>query len=93
MSNAAAVYQLSRVAGLMHNASYQTLFMRDGEQVEVEYAIDAQVRSGDYFVTLATVLDQLSRQVPNYEERAQLEEVVSDLIYLQDNYTIVKNQP
>jgi len=50
----------------------------------------AEVRSGDYFVTLATALDSLCGRLDEYEARVELEGIISDLIYLQDNYQITK---
>lgn len=57
-----------------------------------EFALEVLVRSGDYFVMLASQLDALSKDSANYDVRAQIEAVVSDLIYLQDNYDIVKKE-
>ena len=54
--------------------------------------LEALVRSGDYFVTIATELDQLSRDATDYEVKIRLENLVSDLIHLQDNYIITKNE-
>ena len=73
----------------------RTTFLRDTGDREPYESIrldtDAQVQSGDYFVMLATKLDLLGRNIADYDIRADLETVVSDLIYLQDNYTITKN--
>jgi hypothetical protein len=52
------------------------------------YDLEAQVRSGDYFITLATILDLLAKESREYTTRVTLEDIVSDLIQLQDNYTI-----
>lgn len=54
--------------------------------------VDAEVSSGDLFVTVATQLDAISRKTDDYNVKICLENIVSDLIYLQDNYMIVKNQ-
>jgi len=88
MNNSAA-YTLSNTPRFLKHGNRLT-FLRDGEEdPEIEFALESEVRSGDYFVTLATRLDELARQVPDYAARARIEDVVSDLIYLQDRYDIV----
>jgi hypothetical protein len=91
-----ATYQLSGFSGLMsHKKEAITPLIRDGEARKVtlqhRHALSAQVRSGDYFVMLATVLDSLSREVEQQDVRVHLEDIISDLITLQDEYEIVKN--
>jgi hypothetical protein len=90
MSNMTAEYQLSGFAGLLQHGWFRPKFAHD--QDESYHELDAQVRSGDYFVMIATALDALSRESADYETKIQLEALVSDLIYLQDNYTITKNE-
>ena len=90
MSNMTAGYQLSGFTGLLRHSWLQPKFARD--QDESYHELDAQVRSGDYFVMIATALDALSRTSADYETKIRLEAIVSDLIYLQDNYTITKNE-
>lgn len=90
MSASTLGYRLSPFSGVLSHAwSGKTRLVRDGDRA-VRQDIEAQVRSGDYFVTLATVLDGLNGQVTDYQVRAQIEDIVSDLIHLQDNYTIKK---
>jgi len=48
----------------------------------------AQVKSGDYFITLATKLDAMSRDMVDYHLKSEIEDIVSDLIHLQDHYRI-----
>jgi hypothetical protein len=48
------------------------------------------VRSGDYVATLATRLDQLTESQPNTPEKAQLETVVSELLYIDNRYKLAK---
>lgn len=88
MNNSAA-YTLSTPQRFLTKHGHNLRFLRDGQDSEIEYALDSEARSGDYFVTLATRLDELARQVPDYAARARIEDVVSDLIYLQDRYDIV----
>lgn len=54
--------------------------------------VDAMARSGDCFVTLASELDAICHNVKDYGARLQLENIVSDLLYLQDNYDITKKE-
>jgi hypothetical protein len=68
-------------------------FMRDGSVARREALnLEVLVESGDYFVTVATKLDTISYSTSDYNVRLQLEDLVSDLIYLQDNYRISKNE-
>lgn len=92
MNNASLGYQLQQFSGVFRHFGRRETLVRDGDQslVSSKVNVDAQVRSGDYFVTLATMLDQLAREL-DYNTRSQMEDLVSDLIYLQDNYAISKN--
>lgn len=93
METTVANYQLSGFTGLVRHGWWKPRFVRDAEIVRRESrGIDAAVSSGDYFVTVATTLDMLSRDLEDYEVKVRLEDIVSDLIYLQDNYVIVKNE-
>lgn len=89
-----ATYQLSTFNGLMQHSDEAVSLFRDqaGAVVYDDDHLVAQVRSGDYFVTLATELDSLARQVDDTAVRATIEDMVSDLIYLQDNYIIAKDE-
>jgi hypothetical protein len=96
MNNYPLNYQLHPFMGLVTHGPLRTLFARDIESEQpsaADLALEAQVRSGDYFITLATALDQLGKEAADYHIRAGIEEAVSDLIYLQDHYAITKNQP
>jgi len=75
----------------MNHSNFTATFFRDGE-VSRKYKIDAEVSSGDYFVTLATRLDQINNRLQEYHLRVEIEEIVSDLIYLQDTYGIIKKK-
>lgn len=89
MSSIAAGYQLPGFTGLLTHGWKLPRMARD---IEPDYELDAQVRSGDYFIMIATALDLLGRKTTDYELKIKLEAIVSDLIYLQDNYTITKNE-
>lgn len=84
-------YQLPTFSGLIRHGAGKQWFVRDTAQEEVASSeLDAQVHSGDYFVLLATKLDQLSSSPASLSVRLGLEEIVSDLLYLQQAYKIVK---
>jgi hypothetical protein len=92
--NSTASYQLQSFSGLVSSWGGVTLLGDNAGRQEDYYhnhLLEAQVRSGDYFVMLATTLDSLSKDVDEYNVRARLEDIVSDLISLQDHYKIIKN--
>lgn len=84
-------YQMPTFIGLMSHGWQPVVFVRDeAEEEKLPTLVDIQVQSGDYFVTLATQLDSIGSQLVNWSARSKLEDAVSDLIYLQDNYRITK---
>lgn len=90
MTSGVLSYQLSQFNGILDHGRKKTRLLRDGDDTPIKMNVDVQVRSGDYFVTLATVLDSVARGL-SYEKRSQIEDIVSDLIYLQDTYKITKD--
>ena len=55
--------------------------------------MEFHIKSGDYFGTLATILDLLRQNLSPYtqkKEKKTLEAIVGDLGYLQKNHKIVK---
>lgn len=90
MTSGVLSYQLNQFNGILRHGRARDLFVRD-QETPTKIDIDAQVRSGDYFVTLATTLDKLADGLP-YATRTRLEDIVSDLIYLQDTHKISKNK-
>lgn len=92
MQSTPTAYRLLGTNPLSHYEWPDVLLVRDTEefQEEVAYELDARVRSGDYFVTLATDLEQLSKDISSHSTRLALEDIVSELLYLQDNYSINK---
>jgi hypothetical protein len=94
MSNT-LTYNLRPSAGIIqHGRSRFLRLVRDGDYEEFEepdfsnrFTVEAQVRSGDYFITLASKLDWLGRST-DHTTRMRLEDIVSDLIYLHDNFSI-----
>ena len=93
MSNSVNTYQLSSFTGV-RNSWPSARLLRDGEDPSkiISHNLEAHVRSGDYFITLATTLDSLSAELADYAPRARIEDIVSDLIYLYDNYAITKKE-
>jgi hypothetical protein len=90
MTSGVLSYQLGQFNDILRHGRKTETLVRDSEDTPTKINVDVQVRSGDYFVTLATVLDRLAVNLP-YATRAQLEDIVSDLIYLQDTHKITKN--
>lgn len=86
--NAAGIYMPTGFTGVLTHGWRKPKVVRDGDEPYRE--LEALVRSGDYFVTMATELDSFSREVSDYDVKVGLENLVSDLIHLQDNYTIIK---
>jgi hypothetical protein len=88
------VYQLPTSIGLLRHGTFANLFARDIETTEsyvtTSRLLEAKVHSGDYFITLATELDSIGQDIPDYATRSAIEDAVSDLIYLYDNYSISK---
>jgi hypothetical protein len=52
----------------------------------------ARIKSGDYFATLATELDKMAQGLNTVRapEASELERIVGELLYLDDNYRLVK---
>lgn len=93
MNSTALSYTLSNTPSLVNHGWQHTTLARDmadEPHTIISHHIESQVRSGDYFITLATTLDSLSQEIPDYTTRSNIEQLVSDLIYLYDNYTISK---
>lgn len=82
-----ATYRLSwRPLLLMHRALPTTLLA--DYQLPENPELDARVRSGDYFITLATVLESIATELP--ETSIALNRLAKDLDYIQRHYRIVK---
>jgi len=91
MTSALMTYQLNRYDGILRHGGKKQTLVRDQDGISAKINVDAQVRSDDYFVTLAMVLDTFAEDLP-YVKRLEIEGIVSDLIYLQDTYKITKNK-
>jgi hypothetical protein len=95
--NTASIYQLNPFSGIVQHGPFGVSIVQDRTQdawweQEYQLRIATQVRSGDYFETLATRLDDLSQSVGQYDDgvAAELEQIVKDLLYLQRLYIIDK---
>jgi hypothetical protein len=91
ISSTDSVYSLPLPGQLTSHGDEPVLLLRDGSRSNKEELI-AQVRSGNYFVTLATLLDTLSANLTdeNEAEAMILQVMVDNLIYLDENYELVK---
>jgi len=58
-------------------------------------SLEFHIKSGDYFGTLATVIDLVKQQIfkdnSKNKNKKVIEGKVAELMYLQNNYYIVKN--
>lgn len=54
--------------------------------------LDARIKSGDYFVTLATTLEVISKRRMNQQAEftEDLERIANELLYLQNYYAVVR---
>jgi hypothetical protein len=92
MTSSSLAYHLPTFTGHTSHGWHSGL-LRDGfEQKHPDLKLEAQVRSGDYFITLATFLDTIARELTDHQAQMRLEDMVSDLIYLQDNYDIERRK-
>lgn len=90
MNNGA--YSLSPfVWGIFGHSTQEVTTCHDGWDAYSE--LDAHVKSGDYFIQLATVLDALQNVQalhPEQDLSHVLDKIVRDLFYLQVHYEIRK---
>lgn len=87
MSSLTLSYRTSGFQGLLNHSWQPQMFVRDARE-ERRSQLEAQVRSGDYFITLATALERISQQLTDSAERASLQSLVTDLLYMQVKYKI-----
>lgn len=68
------------------------LFVRDDEHSDAELLMQARVRSGDYFMTLASEIDKIAQNLVarGAPEAQELERLVTELLYVNKNFTIHK---
>lgn len=85
-------YAINPLSGLVNHFAGPLGYVCDADVSDTQQRrmeIDAQVRSGDYFITLATRLDALAQEgVLNNDTAYEMQRLVGDLLYLQHNYEI-----
>lgn len=89
MSNLA--YVLDSAKTIWTHGHGRPMQLRDGGDEDYP-RLAVQIRSGDYFATLATTLDEVSQTLEHNNEvvSKELQRIVSDLLYLQRTYTIIR---
>lgn len=92
MNSTALNYQLPTFSGLINHGQRVSLLRDQDVSDKRRLQLDAEIKSGDYFITLATTLDLLGQNVTNHYIRASIDTIVSDLVYLQNNYSINKDE-
>ena len=92
-------YQMTSLLGVISHYKMPVSVVRDAAdkmwwEQERKLQVSMQVRSGDYFATLATKLDEISQAMQKTDEATayDLELLVADLLYLQRNYDIRKKE-
>jgi hypothetical protein len=89
----AVAYTINPLHGFMGHLAGPTAYVCDADDRDIERRrmdIDAQIRSGDYFIMLATKLDELSQleQIAHDDAIFEMQRIVGDLLYLQHKYEI-----
>ncbi len=71
------------------------LFLKDLDSLTNLTEADVLIRSGQYFITLATKLDRLSDQLKKGDEiqKHHLQEIIEQLLFIQQHYRINKKSP
>ncbi len=82
-------YQLQAHDTTLTHSVFKQWFVRDFDDNDYD-ELRAQVASGDYFITLATKLDDLSQELADIhpDGHIALEKTIADLEKLQKNYYI-----
>lgn len=76
---------------LSHWGMRRSLMVGDYIAVDTD-KVDVQIKSGDYFVTLATSLELISQRLEteHNDVAKNIEQAVNELLYLQSGYKVVK---
>lgn len=71
---------------------YRSIVLMTQDQEETLRELDAYVRSGDYFITLATMLEAVLDQAEHDSSavKPMIDKLIQDLEYLQKHYIVVK---
>lgn len=84
-------YRLSLAPAVSLHDLFGTRLLRDQEDSQYyPLWLEARIRSGDYFVSLATLLDTIANNSDATTAR-RLESLINELLLLQGRYTITKN--
>lgn len=85
-------YKLSLLNRLLSHQKGRHLTIGDYGKIDVDQLV-VHVRSGDYFVTLATAIDLIRQELNSRDASVivALEEIIDELLYLQQNYKITQN--
>jgi hypothetical protein len=89
MSSMTLAYQTTNFQGLLNHGWQRQTLVRDARE-DRRLQLEAQVRSGDYFITLATNLERICQKMAGSPESASLQSLITDLLYLQMKYTVSK---
>lgn len=88
----AGTYAINPFSGFINHFASSLSYVCDADISDTQQRrmeIDAQVRSGDYFITLATRLDALAQEgILNNDTAYEIQRLVGDLLYLQHKYDI-----
>jgi uncharacterized protein YigA (DUF484 family) len=84
-----ATYVIGEPEFFVTDGLCDAMLLHDIPNDPTEFRIYALAASGDYFETLAARLEQIAAGVPkNSVEQYQLQDAVTQLLYLQRNYNI-----
>lgn len=89
MSSMTLAYRTTNFQGLLNHGWQRPTFVRDARE-DRRMQLEAQVRSGDYFITLATNLERINQKLADSPESASLQNMITDLLYLQMKYKVSK---
>lgn len=95
MNSVTATYKLPFGGLVTDHFAAPAFFVRDQADDEMRMNLQARVRSGDYFMTIATELDEIAQNLSRLNlagavEANDLERIVAELFILTQDYTIVK---
>ncbi len=88
------VYQIKYGSNIISHSKGIVKISRDGSGNPKLDELDAIIRSGMYFVTIATKLDLLAHHIKKDSkvEEHQLQDLISELLFIQSHYKIKKKK-
>ncbi len=77
---------------LLLNTSTVLIIQDTDDNFSYEKKLESHIKSDDYFGTLATVIDLITQENNKIGRRESkvLKKITDDLMYLQENYKIIK---